>query len=177
LDLQTLANIGEFIGGVAVIASLAYLALQIRQNTQSLRTENYARALDRVAAMQSQLSQDGNLSRFFAKGVADVSKLTPQERIQLTWALYEIFGAFEFMFYAAEARALPDEIWARWSSTVAWWLSFPGVQTWWHHRPAPFSKGFSSFVDDILRNNPTDRAAVERWQQFVAGEVPPSQVV
>lgn len=169
-DLQTFANLGEFIGGVAVIVSLAYLARQVHQNTQSLRTENYARALDRLAAMQSQLSHDGSLSRIFSKGVADVSKLTPEERIQLTWALYEAFGAFEFMFHAAQARTLPDEVWGRWSSTVAWWLSFPGVQSWWQHRPAPFSEGFSSFVEGILRNNPTDRAAAERWQRFVAGD-------
>jgi len=44
LDLQFLGNLGEFIGGLAVIVSLVYLALQVRQNTQSLRTENYARA-------------------------------------------------------------------------------------------------------------------------------------
>jgi hypothetical protein len=173
-DLQTFANLGEFIGGIAVIVSLAYLAIQVRQNTESLRTENYARALDRIAAMQAQLSRDGSLSQIFAKGAADPSRLTPQQRIQFTWALYEAFGAYEFMFYAAQARSLPDEVWARWSSTIAWWLSFPGTQQWWHHLPSPFSEGFTSFVEDILRHNPTDEAAKERWQRFIAGESKPN---
>ena len=53
MDLQSLANLGEFIGGAAVLVTLGYLALQIRQNTQSIRTENYARALERVSAMQA----------------------------------------------------------------------------------------------------------------------------
>jgi len=170
LDLQTFANLGEFLGGLAVIVSLGYLALQVRQNTQSIRTENYARALDRIAAMQSQLSRDTELSRFFSKGVADVSQLTPHERIQFTWALYEAFGAFEFMFDAARTRALPEEVWARWSSTVAWWLSFPGVQSWWRHRPVPFSESFSAFVEGILQENAVDQAAARRWQDFVAGK-------
>jgi len=173
LDLQAFANLGEFLGGLAVIVSLAYLALQVRQNTQSLRTENYGRALDRVAAMQSQLSRDTELSRFFSKGVVDASQLTPAERIQFTWALYEAFGAFEFMFQASRARALPEEVWARWSSTVAWWLSFPGVQSWWYHRPVPFSASFSSFVEGILRENVVDHAAAQRWQEFVAGKRSP----
>ena len=170
MDLQTFANLGEFLGGVAVIASLGYLALQVRQNTQSIRTENYGRALDRIASMQSQLSRDTELSRFFSKGVADASLLTPAERIQFTWALYEAFGAFEFMFEAARTRALPEEVWARWSSTVAWWLSFPGVQSWWRHRPVPFSASFSAYVEGILRENKVDRAAAQRWQEFVAGK-------
>jgi hypothetical protein len=119
--------------------------------------------------MQSQLSRDTELSRFFAKGVADASQLTPNERIQFTWVLYEAFGAFEFMFEAARTGALPEEVWARWSSTVAWWLSFPGVRAWWRRRPVPFSESFSSFVEEILRENTADQAATRRWQEFVAG--------
>jgi hypothetical protein len=57
----------------------------------------------------------------------------------------------------------------RWSPTVAWWLSFPGVQCWWRHRPVPFSPSFSSFVEGILHENPVDRAAAQRWQEFVVG--------
>jgi hypothetical protein len=44
MDLETLGNLGEFISGIVVIISLVYLAMQVRQNTRSLRTENYARA-------------------------------------------------------------------------------------------------------------------------------------
>ena len=169
ISLQTLADLGELVGGLGVVVSLVYLALQVRQNTQSLRTENYGRALDRISAMQSQLSRDTELSRFFAKGVVDVSQLTPIERIRFTWALYEAFGAFEFMFDAARTGALPEAVWMRWSPTVAWWLSQPGVKSWWVHRPVPFSPQFSSFVEGILRENVVDQAATQRWQQFVAG--------
>ena len=37
MTLANLANIGEFIGGIAVIVSLIYLALQIRHNTKTVR--------------------------------------------------------------------------------------------------------------------------------------------
>ena len=37
MDLDTLAAIGEFVGGVAVVVSIGYLALQMRQNTASIR--------------------------------------------------------------------------------------------------------------------------------------------
>ncbi len=36
MDLTQLANLGEFIGGVAVLVTLIYLAAQIRQNTRSV---------------------------------------------------------------------------------------------------------------------------------------------
>jgi hypothetical protein len=62
MNLQSLAYIGEIIGTVVVILSLVYLAVQVRQNTEAQRTENYARALERLATFQSMLSTDSEMS-------------------------------------------------------------------------------------------------------------------
>ena len=170
MNLETLANLGETIGGVAVVVSLIYLAVQVRQNTHSQRTENYAHELERMSSFQSLLSHDGELSRLFSKGVQDTAALTPQERIQFTWSLYEAFGSFEFLFHAAQSDSVPKEVWARWSTIVAWWLSFPGVQEWWHARPVPFTESFTSFVESTMQQNPTDAEAAKAWAQFVSGD-------
>ena len=172
IDLQYLANLGEVVGAIVVILSLIYLAIQVRQNTQAQRTENYSRALDRLAAMQSMLSQDGETSHIFSKAVLDTSKLTSQERVRFTWSMYEAFGAFEFMFHASRTNAIPKEVWTRWSSGVAWWLSFPGVQTWWQVRPVAFTESFTAFVESLLKDNPTDLESVQRYQKFIAEGTP-----
>jgi hypothetical protein len=36
--METLGNLGEFIGSIAVVASLLYLATQMRQNSEIVRT-------------------------------------------------------------------------------------------------------------------------------------------
>jgi putative salt-induced outer membrane protein YdiY len=115
-NLESLANLGEIIGAVTVVVSLIYLAVQVRQNTQAQQTENFSRALDRVASIQATLSQDPEMSVIFSKGVSDPSDLTSRERMQFTWTMYELFGAFEFMFFVSKANATPEEIWQRWSS-------------------------------------------------------------
>lgn len=171
IDLQSLANLGEVVGAAAVVASLLYLAVQVRQSTKAQRTENYARALDRVSSMQSVLSQDGEISRIFAKGVQDTAKLTALEKIRFTWSLYEAFDAFEFMFHTYKTDQIPEEVWKRWSLTVAWWLSFPGVQAWWQNRPVQFTESFTLFVESVLHDNPTNIEANQRWQQFVASSI------
>jgi len=168
IDLQYLANLGEVVGAVVVVLSLIYLAVQVRQNTRAQRTENYSRALDRLAAMQSMLSQDGEMSLIFSKAVLNTSNLTPEERIRFTWSMYEAFGAFEFMFHASRDAAIPAEVWTRWSSAVAWWLCFPGVQTWWQERPIPFTESFTAFVESLFKDNPTDIESVQRFQKFIA---------
>ena len=172
MDLQSLANIGEVIGAIVVVLSLIYLAIQVRQNTKAQRTENYARALDRVAAIQSTLSQDGEISLIFSTGVINALKLAPQQRVRFTWALYEVFGAFEFMFHASKTASIDEEVWSRWSDAIAWWLTFPGVQAWWNARPLPFTVSFTSFVEALLEDNPTAAEPTRRWQEFIAQELP-----
>ncbi len=168
MDLQTFANIGEIVGAITVVLTLIYLAIQIRQNTQAQRSENYSRALDRLAAMQASMSQDDEFALMFSKGVVDPEQLTPSDRVRFIWSCYEAFGAFEFMFHASKTNAIPEEVWNRWAAAVAWWLSFPGVQSWWASKPAPFTDSFTSFVESLLADNPTDIQANQRYQSFIA---------
>ena len=167
-NLESLASLGEIVGAIAVVVSLLYLAVQVRQNTRAQRLENASRILDRTASMQGALSRDSAMSVLFSKGVSDPSKLTPQERIQFTWAMYEFFGALEFMFLAANENSIPEEIWQRWSSAAAWWLTFPGVQAWWNVRPIPFADSFSSYIESLLDDNPIDAESTRRYRDFLA---------
>ena len=170
MDLTTLAQLGEFVGGFFVIVSLVYLSFQVRQNTTSLRTENYARVLDRLSTVQSNLSSDAELNRIVVVGAQTPEALTRSERMRFTWSLYELLGAAEFVYHQAEQGALPEEVWDRWKATIVWWLSNPGIQQWWKMKPTPFSASFEAFADDLMRNTPPDPDAAARWSRFVTGE-------
>ena len=146
MNLQSLAYIGEIIGAVVVVLSLIYLAVQVRQNTEVQRTENYARALERLATFQSMLSTGSEISTIFSKGLTDSPNLTAQEKLRFNWSMYEAFGAFEFMFHAARKKSIDEEIWSLCSQAIAWYLTFPGVHKWWVIRPLPFTDSFSLFV-------------------------------
>jgi hypothetical protein len=167
MDFQQLANLGEIIGGVAVVVSLIYLAIQVRQNTLEQQTENYTRALDRVSALQSQFGTNGELAAMFSRGARNTSVLSPQERIQFTWILYEMFGAFEFMFHASQSGAMPDAVWKRWAITIRFWMGQPGVRTWWQVRPIGFTEEFSAYVESLPKTDPVDQEASRGWEAFV----------
>ena len=71
MNLESLANFGEFIGGIGVILSLIYVALQIRHNTASRRTETYARTLERMSVIQQQLAKDHDFTKMYNTGLED----------------------------------------------------------------------------------------------------------
>ena len=59
MNWEAIGAIGEVLGAVAVILTLAYLAVQIRQNTSSTRASTYSNTTDGWANyMQFQTSED-----------------------------------------------------------------------------------------------------------------------
>lgn len=168
MDLETLARLGEFVGGFVVMVSLVYLAHQVRQNTKSLRAENYARVLDRLSTLQSNLSSDADLNRIVTLGSRRPESLTAPERVRFSWALYETMGAAEFVFHQAREKAFPEEVWERWRTTLGWWISNPGIRRWWSSKPVPFTPDFESLMEELILHNPVDVGQVGRWEQFVS---------
>ncbi len=169
MALEDLANFGQLVSAIAVVISLVYLALQVRQNTASLRSEAYGRALDRISEMQGRFSSDPVFAGLWARASADVGSLTPAERIRAMWALYEVFGAFEFMYLQHSVGALPEEVWQRWSRTIAWWFSNPGIAAMWCARPAPFTQSFTAYVEREARDAQADPGAQQRWTAYLRG--------
>jgi hypothetical protein len=173
MNWEAIGAIGEVLGALGVIITLAYLAIQIRQNTRSQRVDSYARSLDRVTSLQARMSDNPKLGAILLKGVLDSNALSRQERVQFTWAFYEMFSGFEFIFHQAESGTLPKDVWNRWAETLFWWLSFPGVRAWWDSRPTPFTPDFTDFIERRLATSAErplrDDAAQERWVQFLLG--------
>jgi hypothetical protein len=147
---------------------LAYLAYQVRQNTSSLRAENYARVLNRMATLQSNLSTDAELNRIVVTGAGNPYDLTRNERIRFSWALYELMGAAEFMYHQARDNALPAPVWERWQAGIVWWLSNPGILAWWQAKPSPLSSDFETFVEELMRARGYDEKAARRWTAFLS---------
>lgn len=103
-------------------------------------------------------------------GAETPEKLTRAERLRFSWAMYELFGAVEFMYLQFRENALPPAVWARWEASLVWWLSHPGMQAWWAARPAPLAAEFDHFCEELLRAPRMDEGTIARWRSFIAGE-------
>ena len=78
MDLETFAQLGEFLGGVAVFVSLIYLGIQIRQgnrqvehNTRSLEVSTYRAITSDLNQFRSLLISDPELGRIYLEGLKD----------------------------------------------------------------------------------------------------------
>ena len=126
-DLASLANLGEFVGGIGGIVTLVYLAVQVRSNTTAQRNEIEARTLERLGGMQRMFTTDADVSDMYNRGLTDPTALTFGERMRFAWYCTEFFGAMEFLFAQHRRGNVSEDLWQRWDKTFHFWMHFPGM--------------------------------------------------
>ena len=152
MTLETLSQLGEFVGGFGVIFSLIYLGVQVRSNTNSQRADMTARILERLAAQQHTYGFDVAANKFFIRGITEPTSLSIEERSRFLWIMTEFLSSMEFLMQQYKTGNVEKQTWLRWARTLDWWLTFPGVRASWVGRPTPYTDSFTSYIEDRLVN-------------------------
>ena len=156
MDLQQLANIGEFVGAIAVIATLLFLAVQVRQNS-SVIAEN----MKLVRAQSKQMSTI-QYSEFTRTLIESTETAMLFQRANLSNNLAEDLSETEQrIFHGLMARAmflfnddhyryklgLTDE--EEWQDNLnllrSSYIRRPGFRHWWMYGTAPGQAGEDLF--------------------------------
>ncbi|MEP1472162.1 MAG: hypothetical protein ABJK25_14410 [Halieaceae bacterium] len=87
MTLEDLGNIGDFLGGVGVVATLLYLAFQIRQNTRQLKADALAAQTIAVEGTTADIAkwigeivENRDLAELWARGLVDITQLDATDR-------------------------------------------------------------------------------------------------
>ena len=95
MDLNQLANLGEFIGGVAVLVTLVYVAVQVRQGAVAQQraadiaaSDALQNSADRYSVFRRMVGDEA-LGEVWAKGLRD-EELTHGEAVRVRAAMQEL---------------------------------------------------------------------------------------
>ena len=162
MTIQELGSIGEFVAAVATIATLFYLALQIRQNTRAVeeqcRTQRQNSVLGARSAFtewRSLVIQDPSIAAIWRKGNQDLEHLNEDERTQLDLLLVDFFWAHATIWLQMKDGLVDEPLWEMSSSNVAIYAG-PGVRAWWSSSPhrSEYPDEFIKSIDDLLSEEP-----------------------
>lgn len=79
MNWEAVGAIGEVVGAVAVISTLIYLAVQVRQNNRNLAEATSASISQSFASINSRISSDEKFAELFIRGRNDIDSLNPVE--------------------------------------------------------------------------------------------------
>jgi hypothetical protein len=154
VSLDDLGNIGEFVGAIGVVISLAYLAVQIRQNTRQLsqNTESAKLAASEATnrefnGIRDQVIRDPEVADLYLRGLRDFGSLDPRDRLRFGLLLQNFF--FTFLTLSEGEQLYGDE--GLRGSTLDGLLRHPGAREWWKRAESGFRPEFVRLVNGRIQ--------------------------
>ena len=148
MTAETLSLWAQLIASIGVIASLFYLAAQIRQNTRSSRAvvvDSLARSMHDLAFEMAQSDQ----LLTTATMLKDWNSASEMERARYASFMLGYFKLFENGWFQMRQGTLEREQWEGYDAFLRSVWTVPTVKTWWSMRRTFFAPGFRNYVENL----------------------------
>ena len=115
LNWDAIGAIGEILGALAVFLTLVYLAVQIRQNTSSVRASTFHECASRAADLTRAIAEHKELARILRTGLGGLEQLEDDDdRFRFVLLLQNMFRQYEDLLFQYRAGTLSSESWEAW---------------------------------------------------------------
>ena len=111
MNWEAISAISEIIGAVFVVITLAYLAVQIRQNTQMNASALRQSFYDYTTRQMLHGTDSTELSALIAKASMTNETLLPGEKIQILRLFQAVFVGYQGAYFQHKKNALDKEDW------------------------------------------------------------------
>ena len=128
MTLQALAQIGGVIG---VIASLIYVAIQIRNSARAVRASAYQQLAANTSAHWSVLAQNGDLTDILLRGMDDFHTLSRLEKARFRFNAMANLRQYENAWFQHSIGTLKEDDWLAVAADMDSLFSNPGARTVW----------------------------------------------
>lgn len=146
MSIMELGALGEFVGAIGIVVTLAYLAIQIQnQNSES-----------KVAAMHEisvgfresiTVFGDSQMAELLTRANFTDEPFSDSEMVQLIVAVQRILRVWEEAYGQHIAGRLDLQIWEAMGRQYSSVMAAPAFQIVWNLRKDYFSESFREFVD------------------------------
>jgi hypothetical protein len=149
MTLSDLASIGSLVSGVAVLISLIYLSVQVRQAERNQRALMQQGRAARVCDSTLRVADPG-MSEIFRRGNAGDENLKVDQLRQFTLMCRAGFVSGEDSFLQYLSGQLDEAAYRSYVAGVRSIFSAPGMRAMWRMSSQQYGKEYRKFMDSIL---------------------------
>ena len=148
MTIQDLGSIGESLAAIATIATLLYLAAQVRANTRasvvdSHRSNNLAGAEPVIA-----IANNGELAETFNRGLTDLGSFDEVGQTRFSMIASQLVSVTRASFM--ESRATRDSTYSASNASGLYFFRALSGREWWRKNSMRFMPEFVLWLDEAL---------------------------
>lgn len=160
MNWEAIGAIGESVGAAAVVVSLVYLAIQIRQgsaltrlNTKAMHARAYQDLVDHHASIHLKVATHADLRRTVMRGRdLGVDDMSDEERVQYGSFTSQQVRSYYTGFNLYEQGLIDEAQWQSFSRSIALMTQAKAFRDWWQQRGDLFPEEFARVVESYLND-------------------------
>lgn len=149
MNWEAISTVSEAIGAIAVIISLIYLAMQIRQNTKMSKAATRQAIADAISRAPSDFFTDIDFARSFLKHLGG-EDLDAAQDLRLQAYCYVTLRNWENIHYQYRSGMLNEDEWEALRLNVKALLQVPMWRDYWEREHEIYSSPFRREIDALL---------------------------
>jgi hypothetical protein len=152
---QLLGNYGEFLGSIGVIATLIYLAIQIRQNTSVAQASTRQAIAESGQALTRDFLDSREMAEIFVRHLGG-ERLAAVDRLRLNGRCYRDMRHWENIRYQLRQGLLATDEWSGFRNNLAALFQVQAYREHWQAEAALYGDAFRREVDSIRSESGID---------------------
>ncbi|MFT4888176.1 MAG: ribosomal protein S19 [Pseudohongiellaceae bacterium] len=149
MNWEAIGSIGEIVGAAGVIFTLAFLAIQIRQNTSSIKTQSEIEMSFKIAEWHGRVSINPELSKIYDDAIRDPESMSDGDVGRFIWFMAELYYIYEGCYFLYRKGDISKDSWNTKMDAAKTLLEIPHLQKWWDSRATPLTPEFVDHIDSI----------------------------
>ena len=168
VDWEAIAAVAEVIGVIAVVVSLVYLAIQVRQNTAQLRIDNMRETVRGTLDTNWYYHRDPEAFEAFRQGIAGFDTLAPARQANFHSVVMDLTFYVEMLRNLEHSGLVDSEgrkINERFLLAI---LRSPGGREWWEFAKVskPMPPDALDYLQSLLDSCPDDAPVISDLQPW-----------
>lgn len=151
--MSIIADMADLIAALGVIGSLVFVAMQVRDNTKTVKNTYWENHLNRLADNFSR-PLDRSVATVICKGNTSFEALGDEDKIVYSAWANEYMLSTSFLLVFRGQSYLNADLTNTAERRIGWFFSKPGAVQWWHHEIRhPVPKIVEAEVETWLTKN------------------------
>jgi hypothetical protein len=157
MNWEAIGAVGEILGAIGVIATLGYLAIQIRQSTKATKVANYNEAIHHMTAMMLHITKDEEISRIWPLGREGSGALSEEDKERFKNLMIAYFSHIQAEFLSFREGMCDRTACEAQARETADFLEFQGTASVWDTESSHLDELFVSYIEDRRERGPAKR--------------------
>ena len=149
MNWEAIGAVGETVGALAVLVTLVYLAMQIRQNTKSVQAAAVDSANSQVSRIREVIFADADVANMYRRGTEDPASLSQDDTIRYRLLIHNIMLSLSNSITQASVSGLSKTGSEVELPILCRVVATAGGRWFWHAYRDEFEESFQRIIDDI----------------------------